>query len=66
MSLDDEKDKLKGKFDEAKGKLTGDKVTEAKGKAEGFLGKAKDAIDGEVDKVKDKFAHDDDHSDQDH
>lgn len=35
------KDKLEGKFKETKGKLTGDKSEELKGKAQGMMGDAK-------------------------
>ncbi|KRN75622.1 hypothetical protein IV73_GL000110 [Weissella kandleri] len=46
MALDDKLDGMKdqavGKTKEVSGKVTGDKQTEAEGKAEGLMGKAKE------------------------
>lgn len=64
------KDEIKGKADEAAGKVTGDDSQELKGKAQGFFGKMKESVkDGAesvsekaneaIDKVKDKFDGDD-------
>jgi uncharacterized protein YjbJ (UPF0337 family) len=39
------KDKLKGKLEETKGRLTGDKVEELKGKARQKIGEGKQAAD---------------------
>ncbi|AOF49375.1 hypothetical protein [Tetragenococcus halophilus] len=48
------KDDLKGKFTEAKGKVTGDSTEELKGKAQQGLGKAKDKAQEAADKAADK------------
>ncbi len=42
--FDSAKDQVVGKVKEVEGKLTGDKVREAEGKAQGVLGKVKDAV----------------------
>ncbi|MFL1695468.1 CsbD family protein [Weissella kandleri] len=66
MALDDKLDGMKdqalGKAKEVSGKVTGDKQTEAEGKAEGVMGKAKekfgdvkDAAADMVDDVKEKL-----------
>jgi uncharacterized protein YjbJ (UPF0337 family) len=39
------KDRLKGKVEEAKGRLTGDRVEELKGKARQKVGEGKQAVD---------------------
>ena len=56
-TFDSAKDKIVGKAKELEGKLTGDKVREAEGKAQGVVGKAKDAVadvkDGVKEAVKD-------------
>jgi uncharacterized protein YjbJ (UPF0337 family) len=46
-------DKAKGRVKEAAGALTDDKTLKAKGKADQLAGKAKDAVEIVVDKVKD-------------
>ena len=46
-------DKIKGSIKEAAGKVTGDKRTEAEGKADQVKGDAKQAVE----KVKDAFRH---------
>ena len=55
--FDSAKDKIVGQAKELEGKLTGDKVREAEGKAQGVVGKAKDAVadvkDGVKEAVKD-------------
>ena len=45
-------DKAKGRVKEAAGALTGDKTLKAKGKLDQLAGKAKDAVEIVVDKVK--------------
>ncbi|CAI2558277.1 hypothetical protein AKUH4B406M_01500 [Apilactobacillus kunkeei] len=44
MSLENTKDKVVGKATELKGKATGSKLDELKGKAQNFFGKAKDSF----------------------
>lgn len=59
MALDDKLDGLKdevvGKAKEVEGKVTGDDLRETEGKAQGLLGKAKDAASDVVDDIKEKF-----------
>ena len=45
-------DKAKGRVKEAAGALTGDEALKAKGKLDQLAGKAKDAAEAVVDKVK--------------
>ena len=45
-------DKVKGRVKEAAGALTDDETLKAKGKADQLAGKAKDAVEIVVDKVK--------------
>lgn len=42
--LDGMKDQVTGKVQETAGKVTGDRETEAKGKAKGFMGEAKEKL----------------------
>lgn len=51
--FDSAKDQVVGKVKEVEGKLTGDKVREAEGKAQGLLGKVKDAVSDVKEDVKD-------------
>jgi uncharacterized protein YjbJ (UPF0337 family) len=46
-------DKVKGRVKEAAGALSGDKKLKNEGKVDQLAGKAKDAVAGAVDKVKD-------------
>ena len=48
-------DKAKGRVKEAAGVLTGDKALKAKGKVDQLAGKAKDATERMIDKVKETF-----------
>jgi uncharacterized protein YjbJ (UPF0337 family) len=50
-------DRIEGKVKEAEGKLTGDRDKEAEGKAQGGLGKAKDAADDLKDAAGKKLDH---------
>ncbi len=47
-------DELKGKLKEGVGKVTGDDSKELEGKAQGFFGKAKDAVENAVDDAAEK------------
>ncbi|MGX7051102.1 CsbD family protein [Leuconostoc palmae] len=51
--FDSAKDKVVGKAKEFEGKVTGDKSREAEGKAQGFVGKAKEVVSDVKDAVKD-------------
>lgn len=51
--LDATRDKTSGKIKETTGKVTGDEKLEAKGKAEGLLGKAKEGLGHLKDKASD-------------
>lgn len=51
--LDATKDKTSGKIKETAGKITGDEKLEAKGKAEGIVGKAKEGLENLKDKAAD-------------
>lgn len=53
MSLENKVDEAKGKVKEVAGKITGDNKTEAEGKAEGVMAKAKDAVENTVEGAKD-------------
>lgn len=48
------KDEVVGKTKEVTGNLTGDSKLEAEGKAQEFLGKARDAVDDIKEKIEDK------------
>lgn len=48
------KDEVVGKTKEFAGEITGDSKLEAEGKAQGFLGKARDAIDDVKEKIEEK------------
>jgi uncharacterized protein YjbJ (UPF0337 family) len=48
-------DKAKGRVKEAAGALTGDEALKAKGKVDQLAGKAKDATERMIDKVKETF-----------
>lgn len=49
------KDQLKGKAEELKGKVTGDDSEELKGKVTGAIGKAKEKVEETVDEVAEKI-----------
>lgn len=49
------KDQLKGKAEELKGKVTGDDSEELKGKVAGAIGKAKEKVEETVDEVAGKI-----------
>ncbi|MCT0042105.1 CsbD family protein [Weissella confusa] len=53
--IDGAKNKVVGKAKEVEGKVTGDETREAEGKAQGLLGKGKDAADDVVEDIKEKF-----------
>ncbi|WP_129045143.1 CsbD family protein [Companilactobacillus metriopterae] len=55
MSLESKKDIIKGKTDQAVGKVTGDDKRELKGKVQDKVGKAKEKADDIVDKVAEKI-----------
>ena len=49
-------DELKGRVKEAAGALTGDKKLKREGKADQVVGKAKQAVEKVVDKIKDAIS----------
>ena len=53
--IDSTKDQVAGKAKEAEGKVSGDKMREAQGKAETLKGKVKEKIDDAKDAIEDKI-----------
>lgn len=53
MSVENKVDEAKAKVKEVTGKITGDNKTEAEGRVEGVLAKAKDAAENTIEGAKD-------------